>query len=58
MYIGVHVDDIVLAGKDERQFPKIKDDFSKRFDIKDLGEIKESKWYKIKNMDRTTCLTL
>ena len=29
VYIGVHVDDIVLAGKDERQFPKIKDDFRK-----------------------------
>ena len=40
MYIGVYVDDIVLAGRDERRLQEIKDDFSKKFDIKDLGEIK------------------
>ena len=40
VYIGVYVDDIVLAGRDERRLQEIKDDFSKKFDIKDLGEIK------------------
>ena len=40
-YIGVYmyVDDIILAGKTERQLQKLKDDLAKRFDIKDLGSL-------------------
>ena len=40
VYIGVYVDDIILAGGDEKRLQEIKGDFSKKFDIKDLGELK------------------
>ena len=40
VYIGVYVDDIILAGRDEKRLQEIKGDFSKKFDIKDLGELK------------------
>ena len=40
VYIGVYVDNIILAGRDEKRLQEIKGDFSKKFDIKDLGELK------------------
>lgn len=40
MYIGVYVDDIILAGKTEKQLQEVKRDLSKKFDIKDLGNLK------------------
>ena len=39
MYIGVYVDDIILAGKTVKQFEEIKRDLSREFDIKDLGKL-------------------
>ena len=39
MYVGVYVDDIILAGKTVRQVEEIKRDLSQEFDIKDLGKL-------------------
>ncbi len=36
LYIGVYVDDIILAGKTAEQLQMIKDHLSREFDIKDL----------------------
>ena len=38
-YIGVYVDDMILAGKDETKMEKVKKELSSKFDIKDLGEL-------------------
>ena len=38
-YIGVYVDDMILAGKDEGKMKAIKEELSTKFDIKDLGAI-------------------
>ena len=40
MFIGVYIDDIILAAKNEKQLKQVKDDLSSKFDIKDLGELK------------------
>lgn len=39
-YIGVYVDDMVLAGKDEAKIKHVKEELSSRFDIKDLGKLR------------------
>ena len=39
MYIGVYVDDIILAGKTVKQLEEIKRHLSQEFDIKDLGKL-------------------
>ena len=39
MYIGIYVDDIILAGKTIKQLEEIKSDLSWEFDIKDLGKL-------------------
>ena len=36
MYIGVYIDDIILAGKTVKQLEEVKRDLSQEFDIKDL----------------------
>ena len=38
-YMGVYVDDIVLAGRTERALNEVKTELSRKFDIKDLGEL-------------------
>ena len=38
-YIGVYVDDMILAGKDEAKMKRVKEELSSRFDIKDLGKL-------------------
>ena len=40
MFIGVYVDDIILAAKNEKQLKQVKEQLSDKFDIKDLGEFK------------------
>ena len=40
MFIGVYVDDIILAAKNEKQLKQVKENLSNKFDIKDLGELK------------------
>ena len=40
MYIGVYVDDIILAGRTVKQLEEIKRDLSQEFDIKDLGKLR------------------
>ena len=40
MFIGVYVDDIILAAKNEKQLKQVKEDLSNKFDIKYLGELK------------------
>ena len=40
MFIGVYVDDIILAAKNEKQLKQVKEDLSNKFNIKDLGELK------------------
>jgi len=39
-YLGVYVDDIVLAGESETSIQRIKDALSRRFDIKDMGSLR------------------
>ena len=39
MYIGVYIDDIILAGKTVKQLEEIKRDLSQEFDIKDLRKL-------------------
>ena len=39
MYIGVYVDDIILAGRTVKQLEEIKRDLSQEFDIKELGKL-------------------
>ena len=39
-YIGVYVDDMVLAGKDKRRMKHVKQELSSRFNIKDLGKLR------------------
>ena len=39
LYVGVYVDDIILAGKTERQIQEIKNHLYRKFDIKDLGKL-------------------
>ena len=38
-YIGVYVDDMILACKDEGKMEATKDELSSKFDIKDLGKL-------------------
>lgn len=38
-YIGVYVDDIVLAGRNETRIREVKKQLSSKFDIKDLGRL-------------------
>ena len=38
-YIAVYVDDIILAGKTEGILNEVKDSLSRKFEIKDLGEL-------------------
>ena len=40
MFIGVYVNDIILAAKNEKQLKQVKENPSNKFDIKDLGELK------------------
>jgi len=40
MFIGVHVDNIILAASNETQLKQIKEKPSNKFDITDLGELK------------------
>jgi transposase InsO family protein len=37
--IGVHVDDIILAGKSNRRIAEVKEDLAHRFEVKDMGEL-------------------
>ena len=39
-YIGVYVDDILLAGRDETKIQEVKRELSLKFDIKDLGKLR------------------
>lgn len=38
-YMGVYVDDIILAGKSESKIKEVKKDISKKFNTKDLGKL-------------------
>lgn len=38
-YIGVYVDDMILAGRDKTRIKGVKRDLSSKFDIKDLGKL-------------------
>ena len=40
MFIGVYVDDLILAARNEKQLNQVKEKLSSKFDIKDLGEFK------------------
>ena len=40
MFIGVYVDNIILAARTEKQLKQLKENLSSKFDIKDLGELK------------------
>ena len=38
-FIGVYVDDMVLAGSDKAEIKRVKEELSARFDLKDLGKL-------------------
>ena len=38
-YIGVYVDDLILAGKDTTKMKNVKEELSSKFDVKDLGKL-------------------
>ena len=38
--VGVHVDDMLIAAKDVSALSEAKENIAKRFDVKDLGELK------------------
>jgi len=38
-YIGVYVDDMILAGKDKAKMKNVKEELSSKFDVKDLGKL-------------------
>ena len=38
-YMGVYIDDIILAGKTEEDLTEVKITLSRKFDIKDLGKL-------------------
>ena len=37
--IGIYVDDILLAGKNDKRISEVKLALAERFDVKDLGEL-------------------
>ena len=38
-FIGVYVDDIILAGRSEKKIKEVKDALTMKFDVKDMGEL-------------------
>ena len=40
IFIGVYVDNLILAARNEKQLNQVKEKLSSKFDIKDLGELK------------------
>ena len=38
-FIGVYVDDIVLAGRSDERIKEVKDAIAKKFEIKDMGQL-------------------
>ena len=40
MFIGIYVDNIILAARNEKQLKQVKEKLSTKFDNKDLGELK------------------
>ena len=38
-YIGVYVDDMVLAGSNDARIEEVKKELAAKFDIKDLGKL-------------------
>ena len=38
-YIGIYVDDIILAGKSDKKIKEVKETLEKKFDIKDMGKL-------------------
>ena len=52
-YLGVYVDDIILAGKTETKLNEVKSDLSRKFDIKDLGELNYFLGVKIDQQDNS-----
>ncbi len=44
MLLVLHVDDIVVAGSDFAEVEMVKTDFKKRFEMKDLGELRHYTW--------------
>ena len=38
-FIGVYVDDIILAGRNDKRIKEVKDALAMKFDIKDMGKL-------------------
>ena len=38
-YIGIYVDDIILAGKSDKKIKEVKEALERKFDIKDMGKL-------------------
>ena len=48
MFIGIYVDNIILAARNEKQLKQVKEKLSTKFDFKDLGELKYFLGMKVK----------
>ena len=63
-YIGVYVDDMIMAGNDKAKMKSVKKKLSSKFDIKDLGKLSYFLGMSIacpesggkEDLDRTTCV--
>ena len=39
VYLGVYIDDIIVAAKSDKKLAEVKKELATRFDIKDLGKL-------------------
>lgn len=51
VYVGVYVDDIIIAGKEDVEIKKVKEDLGSEFDIKNLGTLNYFLGIKVEQQD-------
>ena len=52
-FIGVYVDDIILAGKSDKRMKEVKAALAKKFDVKDMGKLHYFLGMKVVEDDKT-----
>ena len=53
LYLGVYVDDIIVAARIDKMLAEVKKEFTSQFDIKDLGELRHFLGMKIVHAEAT-----